>query len=128
MTDSEVLHHADGRTSVPEDLYNHIFNEGKCGDWFWSSENRDGKVHRTIWILVPAVGNPATGKPLADRGLELAIVFPIHGPNNWAEPGDINGWDGNEEAPTLEPSIWVRGETDNPGWHGFFRHGRLVSA
>ncbi len=31
-------------------------------------------------------------------------------------------WDGNEDAPTLEPSIDLPGE-----WHGFLRAGRLQS-
>lgn len=33
------------------------------------------------------------------------------------------GWDGNEEAPTLTPSIHTIGH-----WHGFIRNGFLVEA
>ncbi|HWA07934.1 MAG TPA: DUF6527 family protein [Opitutaceae bacterium] len=32
------------------------------------------------------------------------------------------GWDGNEEKPTLEPSIHTIGH-----WHGYLRNGRLQS-
>lgn len=32
------------------------------------------------------------------------------------------GWDGNEEAPTLTPSIHALGE-----WHGWLRSGKLES-
>lgn len=32
-------------------------------------------------------------------------------------------WDGNREAPTLEPSIWTHGH-----WHGFVRAGEMVEA
>ena len=32
------------------------------------------------------------------------------------------GWDGNQEAPTLTPSIHARGQ-----WHGYLRSGRLAS-
>ena len=43
-----------------------------------------------------------------------------HEPQNWAAPGSVNGWDGNEEEPTLSPSI-VAGK-----WHGYLRGGKLV--
>lgn len=29
-------------------------------------------------------------------------------------------WDGNEEKPTLQPSVWLKGR-----WHGYFRNGRM---
>ena len=40
------------------------------------------------------------------------------------EPGGARvwGWDGNEEKPTLTPSIHAPGE-----WHGYLRNGRLES-
>lgn len=31
-------------------------------------------------------------------------------------------WDGNEEKPTLSPSVWLKGR-----WHGYFRAGRMES-
>lgn len=35
-------------------------------------------------------------------------------------------WDGNEEQPTLTPSILVHGVPEwNTGWHGFLRAGKL---
>lgn len=38
-------------------------------------------------------------------------------------------WDGNREAPTINPSILVRGEKDKPPlWHGWLRAGILVEA
>lgn len=42
-------------------------------------------------------------------------VGPASTPKVW-------GWDGNEERPTLEPSIHTVGH-----WHGFLKAGRLVS-
>jgi hypothetical protein len=32
------------------------------------------------------------------------------------------GWDGNEDKPTLNPSVHTHGH-----WHGFFRSGRMES-
>lgn len=31
-------------------------------------------------------------------------------------------WDGNEEKPTISPSVWLKGR-----WHGYFRAGRMES-
>lgn len=104
------------------DWHDHIFAEGKAGDWCWSDLVVDGEPHRCLLIVVPSNrGQGALGR----RGLELINIFPSHAEGNWAQPGNINGWDGNVEAPTLEPSIHVRGKKDNPGWHGYFRRGRL---
>lgn len=45
-------------------------------------------------------------------------------PIRLGEPGGerVWGWDGNEESPTLTPSILAHGQ-----WHGFLRAGRLES-
>ena len=121
---SHVLHHADGPPTVPDDMYDTIFEQGKIGDWHWADVKIGNKVYRTLWILVPSLRGFGQG-PLQDRGIELIEVYPSHAPNNWAQPGDINGWDGNVDSPTLRPSIFVGGESANPGWHGFFKSGKL---
>lgn len=47
-------------------------------------------------------------------------AFPVHR----GEPGGdrIWGWDGNEERPTLKPSLKYEGH-----WHGHLNAGRLQS-
>lgn len=122
-----VLHHASGPPTVPLDIYAQLFDRGKVGDWCWGSEERAGQSIRVLWLIIPAVGGSTSGL-LYDRGGELILVFPSHAPNNWAEPGDRNGWDGNEDCPTLHPSIFVRGTEPSPGWHGFFEQGQLRMA
>lgn len=58
----------------------------------------------------------------------LHIMLPGHtficiGVNRGAPGGNrIWGWDGNEEKPTIQPSIHTLEH-----WHGFLRAGRLVS-
>ena len=69
-------------------------------------------------------------KPVEGMGGEtcLHIMLPGHtmicipiqrGPNT---PGKAWGWDGNEEMPTIVPSIHTVGH-----WHGFLTNGRLKS-
>jgi hypothetical protein len=77
------------------------------GDFRWGPESEDGI--RYLYIRIP--GTPAYGFDAlrcfrgADRGIE----------REWA-------WDGNEEKPTLTPSIL------NPdSWHGHLVAGRLES-
>ena len=119
-----TVHHADGTSNDHADLADHhddvhgwVFDNGALGDWWWGT--LDGE--RVLWLVVPA-GVHKRG-PLASRGLELIHVCPSHEKNNWAQPGPVNGWDGNEDAPTLSPSISVPN-----GWHGFFDSGRLRNA
>lgn len=65
-----------------------------------------------------------------DRDFEtLYIWLPgMKGPDSLriqkGEPGGVRiwGWDGNEEKPTIKPSIHALGE-----WHGFLQNGKLVS-
>ena len=68
-------------------------------------------------ILVPA--------PRFDRGFECLRVFPSHAPNNWAQPGSVDGWDGDRERPTLTPSLNREAEGAG-GWHGFIKAGRIT--
>ena len=125
---SHVLHHAHSPPTVPGDMYDEIFEHGRLGDWHWAIIiEPDGSEHRVIWMLVPSLRGGGQG-PLEARGLELIQVFPRHAPNNWAKPGPVNGWDGNEDLPTLNPSIFVGGNSPNPGWHGFFRRGKVSNA
>ena len=70
-----------------------IFERGQLGDWHWSKAvinagrlaitGRCGYSSRTL-------RGEGQG-PLKDRDLELISVFPMHAPNNWAEPGDVHG-------------------------------------
>ena len=56
--------------------------------------------------------------PHKTRGQEWLQIYPQHAPNNWAQPGDVNGWNGNREAPTFNPSIDCS-KRDDGGWHGY---------
>ena len=86
-------------------LSGEVFPEGLLspGQFVWS-EARDNR--RTLYIVLPG-----SNYPLAiDVNLGFAGGYRV-----W-------GWDGNEEKPTLSPSI------DWPGkWHGHLVAGRLIS-
>lgn len=60
----------------------------------------------TLYVWLPGVTGP--------DALAIQKGAP-GGPRVW-------GWDGNEDAPTLEPSIHTPGF-----WHGYLRGGQLVS-
>ena len=80
-------------------------------------------------LIVPIVGRPpAENNRMEKGGGELLRVFVNRQPDNWNARGDVSGWDGNILEPTLHPSIFVRGRTENPGWHGFFERGKLRNA
>ena len=122
-----ILHHAKGPPTIPDHLYDEIFDNGNLGDWYWTDVIIDNIKYRSLYILIPSLRGYGQGE-LEERGIELISVFPSHAPNNWAQPGSSNGWDGNEANPTLSPSIFVGGNSDNPGWHGFFEKGQLRNA
>ena len=69
---------------------------------------------RWLFVRVPEEGNPA------------GIIFPcriyLEGEEHTYK-GHWWTWDGNEEKPTITPSLWMKGT-----WHGWLREGLLVSA
>ena len=73
------------------------------GDFCWG-ENKDGL--RMLFIVLPGFEHPDA----------IPCVIGSPGGNR------VWGWDGNEETPTLQPSIHVIGF-----WHGYLTAGRLVS-
>ena len=86
------------------------FPEGlrQPGDFMWD-EPRVGDVRRCIYIVLPGDKNPSA-------------IECIHGPAGPLPRDRIWGWDGNEDKPTLTPSIH-----EPECWHGHLIAGRLVS-
>ncbi len=67
-----------------------------------------GPDRKRLWFKCPR-------RP-GEMCMVLLEPWPIQGAPTWK-------WDGNEEAPTLEPSINCNGPT-SCGWHGFIKNGR----
>ena len=84
---------------------------GERGVFMWS--DREGQRRGGLIVTLPA-GPGAVIAHLPVRMTGEAAAAPV----SWE-------WDGNEDAPTLSPSVWH----DKPsGWHGWIRGGELVSA
>ena len=64
-------------------------------------------------------------RPSESKGWELDRVSVMNDGKEWAQPGDVSGWDGDRDRPTLYPSLWLR---DRNGWHGDIRNGNLGAA
>jgi hypothetical protein len=80
------------------------------GDFCWGPDfEKDGVTLRYLYLKIP--GSTSTGYDALkvcrgkDRGIE----------REWC-------WDGNEDKPTVTPSI-----SDPDTWHGYLTAGRLVS-
>ena len=71
--------------------------------------------HRVMHLLTPS----GRAKPRSEH----VVLYMMRQPDNWAQPGPVNGWDGNEGRPTLHPSVLVPGS-----WHGFLEDGALRGA
>lgn len=77
----------------------------KPGEFLWEDGyNEDGTRH--LYIVLPGDESPTAIR---------VVKGPPGGERVW-------GWDGNEDYPTLWPSIHWLGH-----WHGFLTAGRLVS-
>lgn len=74
------------------------------GDFCWGEANADGT--RDLYIVLPGEKNPDA----------IRVQRGAPGGNR------VWGWDGNEDQPTLQPSIHYVGH-----WHGYLRAGRLES-
>lgn len=77
--------------------------EVKPGDFFWDEE-RDGR--RALYICLPGDTN----------------MYALHVQRGAPGGNRVWGWDGNEDQPTITPSIhWLE------HWHGYLTAGRLIS-
>lgn len=139
----DCIHHNDGSHTLVDEWYDWVYAQGKVGDWWWGQEigwhDAPYVTDRILWIIVPLPAKRlAEGSygPTTDAATgELIRIYPEHaGPTpqhpsgNWAAPGPVNGWDGNVDAPTLRPSIFVGGGSAHPGWHGWLTAGKLSHA
>ena len=61
---------------------------------------------------------------IAPGNYGVSRIYTKRSETDWTVPGDVDGWDGNLERPTFQPSIWL---IDRKGWHGFIREGNLVT-
>lgn len=75
---------------------------------------------RVLYFMAPPTGYKNGGVKFT-----LGRIYTMRSEGNRAVPGNVNGWDGNLERPTFEPSIWLLGRK---GWHGYIRNGDLVDA
>ena len=141
-----AIHHDAEPPTVTDDWYDYVFaaKSAKIGDWWWSREigwHDDDPTEplRVLWLIVPIRDErrlKGSYGPLSPDGAgELIRIYTSHeGPTvkhpsgNWAAPGPVDGWDGDVDAPTLRPSIWVGGSSDYPGWHGYLTDGKLSNA
>ena len=81
----------------------------------------------SLWLNTP---HPVDkGHPY---GFETILIYPMHQgksekypKGNWARPGDQNGWDGNLQRPTFNPSIDCSSHGNGGGWHGYIVRGRI---
>jgi hypothetical protein len=82
---------------------------------------KDGDLrYRMFWVVLPCEGGELHGLPINAPGEAL--------PDGVGRP--MWTWDGNEEKPTLTPSVLTwRGKVENRQevWHGFIRAGRAES-
>lgn len=77
----------------------------ETGDFMWGDESADGI--RYLYIRLPGTTAAGFDALRCYRGADRGI------PREW-------GWDGNEDRPTLVPSILNEGE-----WHGHLQGGEL---
>ena len=84
--------------------------EHDVGTMFWTKDEEDRRILRVVF---PA-SKDGTGKNIID-------LYVYNNDKDWTIPGEHKHWDGNEQKPTLKPSILVSG-----GWHGYIQKGELV--
>lgn len=87
-----------------------FWDRGKLslGDFYWRVDS-EGK--RMLCVLIPC--------PSAESGYTFSqwtIDHPNHCNAQWS-------WDGNEDSPTLTPSLHAVGV-----WHGWVKNGELIEA
>lgn len=94
--------------------YDAFFDYGP-GAMVWE---RDEEGRRVLFFLAPPCAESRSR-------FDTARIYCERSENDWARPGPVSGWDGDEARPTFEPSIWL---LECRGWHGFIRRGDLYTA
>ena len=84
------------------------------GAMCWCTE--EGR--RVLYFLAPPTGYP-------NMKFNMGRIYTMTDGQDWTNPGDVSGWDGNIERPTFHPSIWL---SDKRGWHGYLTAGNLIDA
>ena len=91
-----------------------LVNDGEDGDFIWGTVEHPGKVDvLTLWVMVPCIWR-IHGIPVYRAGEQPPAIEQ----NCWE-------WDGDEDKPTLNPSISTSNIRGEQVWHGFVRAGRL---
>lgn len=91
--------------------------EAKTGDWVFLSGAPGTPYENHRYIAIKLTD--------ADDGV---CILPIVTQGDYADPARARTdwyWDGNREAPTLEPSILHHSKVE---WHGYMRAGKLEVA
>lgn len=88
------------------------FWAGPPGTFIWT----DIADVRAMLLQVP--------DPFSGKGKSHIRLYMHHAPDNWAEPGNVCGWDGDEDYPTLNPSVHAK-QGNYTVWHGFIVKGEI---
>lgn len=87
----------------------------QAGDFYFLQNEHEGGAWYCC-VLIPCDDRPA--------GIHAGI--PVNAPGKPYHPKGWN-WDGNEQKPTLTPSIFQNPPDGPHSWHGYLTAGRLVS-
>ena len=88
------------------------------GSFFWREQTQTGYegFYRTLWIVFP----------YETKGVWPGHCLPVYlqGESKLAIESASWEWDGNEDLPTLSPSI-ACGPPKHRDWHGYLKAGKL---
>lgn len=86
------------------------------GAFYWSEETWGGNTWRVLWIHLPY------DPPERSHAWSSLRVYREGEP---VPPAPAWQWDGNEDQPTLNPSISTMRIPGKVAWHGYLKAGKL---
>lgn len=94
------------------------------GGFAWAETTGDGDITAHLQLCVPGDFDPP-GEPIPWR----FRVFPVYREGGPVPARTAWSWDGNEDTPTIRPSLGCYGRLREDGyiWHGFLTAGVLRS-
>lgn len=93
-----------------------LYQNGQVGDWCFK-ESPQGLLMFLRYPISDEVWKQCYPECEGQERGDLAVIS-LSGDHAWQ-------WDGNREAPTVSPSILVKGHGGEARWHGFMRAGNL---
>ena len=114
---------------MPRKNLNDLLENGSVGDWLITEITKDDQPYLVMFLRYPISDEEwlKWHEDTQENNRGDVVKLPLSGSGH-----PVWQWDGNQEAPTISPSILICVGDGFGGrkelWHGWLRNGELINA